>query len=450
MISSLVARLFGWTASVFYHVEQTGDHIPDGPVLVTANHQNALLDPLLVFRTVGRPARPLAKAPLFNQLFVGTMLRALGGLPVYRKQDDPSQMHRNDETFRRAIDALKAGDAVQIYPEGRSHSEPHLVELKTGAARIALGAEAESDWQLGLQISPVGITYRRKPFFRGDALVVIDEPFTIADLRREYEQDAQECVRLLTDRIAQRLHAITLNLSQHEDRELIETAEALYAREKGLATPREREPMAERLPRLQRFAQGLAWLRERDPERHARLARAVTRYRRIASLLGAQEADVPRSYGTSSVIAYGIRELVYLLVGAPAAVLGMILWYPPYLLTRVVVNLIRPEFESQATYKLAAAMFAFPLFLALYLYTAVRLGGWAAGLAVLIGLPLLGFVALAWRDRWAKVREDVTLFLRALPQRRTRGRLAHYREALVREFDAVAASIQNETMDAHR
>ena len=66
------------------------------------------------------------------------MLRALGGLPVYRKQDDPAQMHRNDETFRRAIDALKDGDAVQIFPEGRSHSEPGLVELRTGAARIAL------------------------------------------------------------------------------------------------------------------------------------------------------------------------------------------------------------------------------------------------------------------------------------------------------------------------
>ena len=81
-----------------------------------------------------------ARLALFDQAFVGTMLRLLGGLPVYRAQDDASQMHRNEETFRGAIAALHDGDAVQIYPEGKSHSEPSLVPMRTGAARIALGA----------------------------------------------------------------------------------------------------------------------------------------------------------------------------------------------------------------------------------------------------------------------------------------------------------------------
>jgi 1-acyl-sn-glycerol-3-phosphate acyltransferase len=243
-------------------------------VLVTANHPNALLDPLLIFdrRTA---ARPLAKAPLFEQVFVGSMLRALGGLPIYRRQDDPAQMHRNDETFRRAIDALEQGDAVQIFPEGRSHSEPALVELRTGAARIALGAEAQSSWRLGLRIVPVGITYRRKALFRGHALVQIGPPFTIEDLRTEFERDEQAGVCALTDRIAANLQAVTLNLAQREDQQLNETAEALYVREKGLARFREREGLSVRMPRLQRFAEGLAWLRANDPDRHERLRREV-------------------------------------------------------------------------------------------------------------------------------------------------------------------------------
>ena len=441
LLPTLVARIVGWTAGVFYRVEVTGNQIPDGPVLVTANHHNALLDPMLIFRTVGRPARPLAKAPLFDQVFVGSMLRALGGLPVYRKQDDASQMHRNDETFRRAIEALIAGDAVQIFPEGRSHSEPRLVPLRTGAARIALGAEAQTNWQLGLRIVPVGITYRRKAFFRGSALVIIDEPFTITDLRAEYERDDQSAVRELTDRITQRLLAITLNLSQSEDHELIDTAETLYAHEKGLAAPREREPMAERLPRLQRFAQGLAWLRARDPARVDRLRRAVTRYRKVAGLLGAREADVPRRYPLTALIGYAIRESVYLLIGAPVAMLGTILWYPPYLATRIAVHFIRPEHESVATYKLASAIFAFPIMLAIYIALAWNWWGARAALALALALPLAGLVALAWRERWARVREDLSLFARAVFRRRTRSRLAHYRESLVKEFDAIAADM---------
>lgn len=441
ILPNLVSRAFGWTAAIFYRVERSGERIPDGPVLVTANHPNALLDPLLIFRTVGRPARPLAKAPLFDQLLVGSMLRALGGLPVFRKQDDPALMHRNDDTFRLAIDALKGGAAVQIFPEGISHSNPGLVPLRTGAARIALGAEAESDWRLGLHVVPAGITYRRKPFFRGSALVVIGEPFRIDDLRAEFEADEAGSVRTLTERITERLERIILNLSQSEDQELIETAEVLYAREKGWSSAREREPMAERLPRLQRFAEGLAWLRAHDPERFEHLRHAVVRYRKVATLLGAKEADVPASYPAGSVLWYGLRELVYLLIGAPAALAGIVIWYLPHLATRTAVGFIKTDTESAATYKLATALFIFPLMLAVYVFVAWRLGSGAAAIAVAISVPLLGFVALAWRERWARVREDIGLFGRTLGRRRTRDRLAHYRAGLVREFDAILAQM---------
>src|SRR5690606_18149633 len=141
-----VTGFVGWAASVFLRIERAGPALPPGPVLVVANHPNSLVDPLVLFRVAGRPTRPLAKAPLFEQLILGTMLRGLGGLPVYRQQDDAALMHRNDETFARAVAALHAGDAVQIYPEGKSHSDPELAPMRTGAARIALRAEAERAW----------------------------------------------------------------------------------------------------------------------------------------------------------------------------------------------------------------------------------------------------------------------------------------------------------------
>src|SRR5690606_22311799 len=131
--------------------EVAGPAIPDGPVIVVANHPNSLLDPLILFRVAGRPTRPLAKAPLFEQALLGTVLRGLGGLPVYRKQDDPSLMQQNEDAFRAAVSALHEGDAIQIYPEGRSHSESSIAPLRTGAARIAFAAESRAHWQLGLK-----------------------------------------------------------------------------------------------------------------------------------------------------------------------------------------------------------------------------------------------------------------------------------------------------------
>jgi 1-acyl-sn-glycerol-3-phosphate acyltransferase len=448
LLTSIVARVVGWTAGVFYQVERSGGQLPDGPVLVTANHPNSLLDPLLVFLTAGRPARPLAKAPLFEQVFVGSMLRALGGLPVYRKQDDAAQMHRNDETFRRAIDALKQGDAVQIFPEGRSHSEPALVELRTGAARIALGAEAQSDWGLRLRIVPVGITYRRKALFRGHALVQIGAPFTIEDLRSEFERDEQAGVRALTDRIAAHLQAVTLNLAEREDQQLIETAEALYVREKGMARFREREGLSVRMPRLQRFAQGLAWLRANDPDRHERLRREVARYRQVADTLGAGEGDVPSGYALGPTTWYALRWGTVLVLGAPLAAIGALLWLIPYFIPRVVVRFVKPEYESIATYKLAGGFCAFPLTLAVYTYLAWRWAGPAAALATALIAPLLGFATLAWYAAWKRFGEDMRLFSRVLFRRQTAGRLADVRAQLAREFDAIDAEIERDLQPA--
>ena len=447
LLTTVVARIVGWTASVFYQVEKVGGPLPDGPVLVTANHPNALLDPLLIFHTAGRPARPLAKAPLFEQVFVGSMLRALGGLPVYRKQDNASQMHRNNETFRRAIEALVQGDAVQIFPEGLSHSEPGLVPLRTGAARIALGAEANTDWTLHLAIVPVGITYRRKSLFRGRALVVIGKPFSIGDLRKAHLADEQDCVRQLTDRIRTRLQEVTLNLAQRDDQDLIETAEALYVREKGVARFREREPLHERMPRFKRFADGLAWLRANDPARHDRLVHSVRRYRQLTGLLGATDGDVPPHYDLPSVLGYLAREAPFLLLGAPLALLGSVLWYLPYVLPRFIVSRMKLEVEAVATYKLATGFFIWPLFVALYAYSAWRLGGVKAALATAVIAPALGFIALAWRERWDRFREDARLFFRVLSRRDVAQRLAEDRAALTSAFDGVLVSLEREETD---
>lgn len=125
-----------------------------------------MIDPLVTFHTAARPTRPLAKAPLFEELLVGTVLKGLGGLPVYRRQDEPAMMHLNDRTFDVAISALPAGGAVQIYPEGQSHSEPSMTPIRTGAARIALLSESQAGCGVsGSVFSPWGSPTSENTFF---------------------------------------------------------------------------------------------------------------------------------------------------------------------------------------------------------------------------------------------------------------------------------------------
>lgn len=437
-----ITRLVLWATGVFYRAERAGVHVPGGPLMIVANHPNSLMDPLLVLRASDRPVRALAKAPLFDVPVLGRVLRGLGALPVYRRQDDPTQMERNQDTFRAAVAALLKGEAVLIFPEGRSHSEPAVAPLKTGAARIACQAEAAAGWDLGLQVVPMGLNYGDKRVFRSRVLVARGEPLAAADWGATYATDPVEAVRSLTEAIAAALRGVTLNLADIGDRELLETAEILYARAHGWSGWRERDALRERIPRLQRFAEGLAWLRESDPARVHRLTHAVRRYHYLLGRLGAGEADVPPRYGVRPVARFVIREAAVLGLGLPLAAVGTVAWYPPYLAIRFAVSRAAPEPEAVATAKLIAATLAYPLMYAVWLAAiGWRWGPLALAIAAVV-LPPVGWIALAWHERRGQVWEDVRLFWQVVRRRGIRERLDRRRSDLAAEFDAVARAWQ--------
>ena len=73
------------------------------------------------------------------------MLKAAGAIPVYRRHDQGVDTSRNAETFEAVDRAFADGEAICIFPEGISHSTGRLEPLRTGAARMAIGAERDSD-----------------------------------------------------------------------------------------------------------------------------------------------------------------------------------------------------------------------------------------------------------------------------------------------------------------
>ena len=141
-----------------------------GPVLLVANHPSSLLDPAALVYVLSRQVHFGAKHTLFKGPF-RAVLEAFGAIPLVRAQDDPRGMGRNPEAFERYAALLGEGRVTAIFPEGLTQDAPHLSRIKTGAARIALQAEAAADFTLQLTVVPVGPQFEPRRRFRADAFL---------------------------------------------------------------------------------------------------------------------------------------------------------------------------------------------------------------------------------------------------------------------------------------
>jgi 1-acyl-sn-glycerol-3-phosphate acyltransferase len=108
------------------------EHVPDGPVIVVANHLSTF-DTILLGWALPRVGAFLAKAEILGWPVVGPEAIRLGGFPADRGKGDQT-------AFVTALSILDAGHPVVLHPEGsRSPNGLYGVQrLRAGAARFAL------------------------------------------------------------------------------------------------------------------------------------------------------------------------------------------------------------------------------------------------------------------------------------------------------------------------
>lgn len=126
-IGRAVARALFW---ILGPIRSRGAYrIPrDGPLLILANHR-ADVDPAVVQIACPRAIHFMAKSELFEMPVLRVFMRMYQAFPVKRGEPDRASM-------RRAIDLLKLGEAVGVFPEGQLTETGELQPLKPGIALI--------------------------------------------------------------------------------------------------------------------------------------------------------------------------------------------------------------------------------------------------------------------------------------------------------------------------
>ncbi len=355
----LIHLIFGITAKLFFRRIElyNSNNLPQNSgIIFVSNHPNALIDPLLLFVALPRNIAFLAKSTLFKMPIIGFLIKQVGALPLYRQQDSGQDISKNQETFSLTRDLLKKGGAIAMFPEGVSHSSPKLLPLKTGAARIALGAVSvgQNPSSLSLKIIPVGLFYTNKTTFRSEALLHFGEAIDVFPTVLDEEgHPPKEVVKELTTKIEEALREVTINAESNAELDLAKIAEGVYT----AVTP-ETENLAERHEILQDF------LSKPSNEDNEKLEKRLAEYDQKLEKLGLESEFLDLvNYSKRFLLKKAFLHSWHLILLSPLAIIGTIIHFPAYQISAFLAytETRKQHFDMASTMKVLSGLVLMPL-----------------------------------------------------------------------------------------
>jgi 1-acyl-sn-glycerol-3-phosphate acyltransferase len=405
------------------------ERIPrDRPVIFAANHSNALADVALIIAKLRDFPHFLAAATWWKRAPVRALFRFGGVVPIHRRRDGGG-VAKNFSSFDACYAALADGANLVIFPEGEMHSEPSLLPLKTGAARIALEA-AEQAGASGIVIVPVGLVYESRGRFRSDVELNFGTPIETDDWVPLYRENSKKAVRGLTDVLADALAAATINHGSNDEAFVVSRAAdfALADQHSGQAS------FARRIVTRRMLADALAT----DGKALDDLERDVREHEDDVLALGLRPTP------TMALAPLSRRERRRLeatltILSVPAGI-GLIVNMPVAVLAGVAGRRARTE-AWQMTYKGVGGTLLCPIVWTAEAALLSRRFGPRKGVAVAAVGALCGVIALRWYDRFAEYRDDAALRRVATKRPRDLARARSSRQAVRRAVVTIAGDL---------
>lgn len=425
MLYRSLVRFMNLVARTFYkRIEVVGlENVPaNGAVILAGNHPNALIDGLLLMCHAGRtPVHFLGNAKLWRIPLLARLLDALGAVPVMRREDHGPNAD-NRQAFDRVDDVLARGGCVAIFPEGISHTDSQLSRLKTGTARMALRAAARREAEVA--IVPFGLTYLERHRFRSQVLLHFGTPMHMDERRlAAYANDKVGAVRLLTEKLRERLARVTLNAPDWATLRFIHAARRLYKPMAARLTPSIYVDLSRRfVEHYTRFAG------EPDIQR---LRAEIEAYQTRLELLGLKDHQLvhPVSAGIAMTRIIWRSALVILLL--PFALPGAIVVLPIAWLATTVSSWYSYDVDDIATLKVTTAV---PILLAAYSLVTIWVGlafGWVWAILAVLLVPVSLFATLFVLEKQAQLLVSIRSVFRLAWLRADIEALADERKELV-------------------
>jgi 1-acyl-sn-glycerol-3-phosphate acyltransferase len=371
-----------------------------GPVLLCANHPSALADAAIIQAVCRRPVHPLARSGLFRNPLARPILAIIQAVPIYRRQDEGGDTSRNVDSFEACYRKFAAGGVLLIFPEGESHSHPGLRQVKTGAARLALGA-LQRNGEAPL-VLPIGLNFSAVGRFRSSLLVVIGEPVPV---ERPAGESEEESVLRITGKLNAALRDVTLK---------------------------------QRFRALQKLSAAQHRLHAMAPHRVTEIADLLREFEQLCERFGVYDYHLTVEYTPALVARFLLRVVLVLLVAVPLGAWGLLNSIVPYSLTGYLAVRTASDRYQYDTAKILFGMLFFGL----------CWGGQTAFVYFTWGLPAAGAYALALlptaaaalylRRERERILDNIRVFFLFLRKKELRELLEAKREELERALARLA------------
>ena len=193
------------------------------PTLILSNHQNALLDALIIATRLPRFAFFLTRAGVFKKKFVSKLLATFNMLPVYRIRDGWSNLTNNNPVFEKCSHLLSNNEMVTIFPEGSHNLARRVRPLSKGFTRIVFDT-LEKFPNLELKLVPVGLNFQNALGFPDEAKLIIGKPITVA---KADPNNRNSAVVELKTKVHENIRQFTTHISEEKYDQTIQTLNEL-------------------------------------------------------------------------------------------------------------------------------------------------------------------------------------------------------------------------------
>ena len=321
------------------------------PIIFVANHPNFFMDPLIIGSYCPRQLYFFAKSTLFNSPLKKRILTRLNLVPVYRKIDDKENMGGNVNSFNKGYRILENNGAFLIFPEGISVGKRVLGKIKTGAARIGLEAELKNDFALNIVIIPIGLSYSDQVRFRSNIMIRFGSPIELSKFEKEYKTNEVKTVKKVTLIIEKSLNNLTNYYQTDQIEDIVQGLELIYKMELMTELGMEVDNKNDDFIISKILTDAVQWYKDNEPALIIEFREKLNEYIDLLKQLDIRDEFLDpvrqekRGWGKT-------KTILFLVIGSPLFIWGIITNYIPYILPRVLVEITNKDQSEEASWKL--------------------------------------------------------------------------------------------------